>query len=72
MWYVIRKRGTVRVEQDRHVLGLFPVQTWVGLMEDAGFAVEKDSYDVHEGRRQAWLLVGTLRDYPTTCPCSLT
>ena len=61
MWYVIREGGELRVERDRHVLGLFPLSTWTELMEEAGFATEKVPYDVHDDRREAYLLVGVLR-----------
>lgn len=62
MWLLIREGGRLRVEQDHHVMGLFPMETWLTLMEGAGFEVEKVSYGVHEGPRQACLLVGVLRD----------
>ncbi len=38
-----------------------PIQTWVDLMAEAGFAVEKKAYPVHNDPRQAYLLVGTLK-----------
>jgi SAM-dependent methyltransferase len=36
--YLLREAdGSVRVEHDRHVEGLFPRATWLELLEDAGF-----------------------------------
>lgn len=36
--YLLRDRdGSVRVEQDRHVMGLFPRRTWLHMLEEAGF-----------------------------------
>lgn len=32
--------GTVTVEHDRHICGLFPLQTWLGLLEAVGFRPE--------------------------------
>ncbi len=59
MWYLIRQRGgPPRVEQDRHVMGLFPLATWERLMVEAGFRFEKDPYNVHGGGRESYLLVG--------------
>ncbi|MCI0439948.1 MAG: class I SAM-dependent methyltransferase [Chloroflexi bacterium] len=58
--YFIREGGKLRVEQDTHVTGLFPIQTWLDLMAEAGFEVEKRPYDVHEDGHESWLLVGTL------------
>ncbi len=59
--YFIRGHGQLRVEEDLHITGLFPIQTWVDLMTEAGFTVEKKSYPVHNDPRQAYLLVGTLK-----------
>ncbi|MBP9024754.1 MAG: class I SAM-dependent methyltransferase [Phycisphaerae bacterium] len=59
MWYLIREGGgKPLVEQDHHVLGLFPLATWERLMADAGFRVEKDPYDVGGECYGGLLLVG--------------
>lgn len=61
MWYLIREGGSQpRIEQDRHVCGLFPLATWERLMAEAGFHVEQEAYDVDEhcGGR---LLIGVCR-----------
>jgi hypothetical protein len=39
--YMIRTGSELRIEQDRHVKGLFPPQTWFDLMQEAGFCAEK-------------------------------
>ena len=62
MWYLIREEGRgPRVEQDRHILGLFSLATWERLMAEAGFRVEKDPYDVGEGCSGGFLLIGVLQ-----------
>ena len=38
--YTITERGRRRVETDLHITGLFPLATWVSLMEEAGFETE--------------------------------
>ena len=39
--YLLRRAdGTVSVEHDRHVLGIFQESTWVTALQDAGFDVE--------------------------------
>ena len=39
--YLLRERdGATRLEHDRHVLGLFPQETWLGLLRDVGFQPE--------------------------------
>ena len=35
--YTIVENGVRRVEEDVHVSGLFPIATWLALMEEAGF-----------------------------------
>ena len=35
--YTIVENGVRRVEEDVHVSGLFPIATWIALMEEAGF-----------------------------------
>ncbi len=57
-FYLIREGGELRVEQDRHVCGLFSLETWLDLMREAGFDAEKMPYDVHEDGREAYLLLG--------------
>lgn len=38
--YTIVEGGSRRVETDVHVVGLFPLDAWASLMEEAGFAVD--------------------------------
>lgn len=62
-FYMIREMGTLRIETDRHITGLFPLQTWVDLMTEAGFAVEKRDYPLHDyldNYPRQTLLVGRL------------
>jgi SAM-dependent methyltransferase len=56
--FLIRQRGELRVEQDRHTLGLFPDRKWLEMIKAAGFEVKKHEYPVHEDAREAWLYVG--------------
>lgn len=59
-WYLFNENGRLRIEQDRHVYGLFPQQTWLSLMAEAGFAVRKVPFHLNEGDREMFLLVGVL------------
>jgi len=67
MVYLLREAdGTVRVEHDRTVLGLFARDTWLGLMAEVGFraaAVPFDHDDVDP--RSAEVFIGTR---PSTKP----
>jgi SAM-dependent methyltransferase len=51
--YLLREAdGSVRVEHDRHLQGLFPRATWLGLLEEAGFrarAVPVDHSELEPG-----------------------
>jgi SAM-dependent methyltransferase len=67
-FFMIREHGRLRIEEDLHLTGLFPMQTWVDLMTEAGFTVEKRPYPVHGDPRQAYLLVGTLRRISVIAP----
>jgi SAM-dependent methyltransferase len=40
MIFFVRRNGRLQIELDRHVFGLFPIATWISLMDDVGFAVE--------------------------------
>lgn len=59
-YYHIKTKEGLRVEQDSHLHGLFPLELWLRLMREAGFTVEKYPYPVHDDGREAWLLVGVL------------
>lgn len=47
--FLIRRAGEFSVEVDRHVLGLFPLATWIDLMKETGFAVDESSYQAPDG-----------------------
>lgn len=38
--YLIRRQGRLQVKTDRHLGGLFSLQTWLDLLQDVGFVVE--------------------------------
>lgn len=59
--YIIKNEdGSVRVEEDRHITGIFSIHVWLGLMEQAGFCAKRLPYPVHEDGRDGWLLVGVM------------
>ncbi len=62
MFYFIRNRGDLHIEQDRHITGLFPKATWISLMEESGFQTEEWPYTLGDVPRQLCLLVGVLQD----------
>ena len=64
MWstftYVINENGKQRMEQDIHLNGLFPVETWARLLQGNGFAVETVDLPPNEGGYGGLLFVGVL------------
>jgi SAM-dependent methyltransferase len=49
MVFLIRERGRLRIETDRHVLGLFTREFWLETLADAGFATDEAEH-VENGR----------------------
>ena len=49
MVYLIREKGRLRIETDRHVLGLFAIGTWRELLTDVGFRLHEVPYS-EEGK----------------------
>jgi len=58
--YMIEMEGSVRIERDVHINGLFPVSTWMGLLDQAGFRVERVSLPGNEGGYGGNMFSGTL------------
>ena len=57
--FILNQGGVVRVAEDRHLTGLFPLATWERLMAEAGFQVEKTRY-VEDDHADAYRLIGTV------------
>ncbi len=60
-FFVLDEGGSLRIEQDHHTTGLFPVETWQRLMEISGFDFEKWDYPVSDRGDPMYLLVGVAR-----------
>ena len=45
MVYMIRENGRLRVETDRHVLGLFAMDLWRETLTDVGFRLHEEPYE---------------------------
>jgi ubiquinone/menaquinone biosynthesis C-methylase UbiE len=56
--FVVRRGGKVEVIEDRHTQGLFPMETWMRLLGEAGFRPDRWPYPVHEDGHPGWLLLG--------------
>ncbi|GAB6060207.1 hypothetical protein JCM31598_33240 [Desulfonatronum parangueonense] len=44
MIYLIREQGRLRVETDRHELGIFSLDAWMDILSDIGFEVHRAAY----------------------------
>ena len=44
MLFLIRENGVLRIETDRHTLGLFSLDTWRQTLSEVGFAVHEGKY----------------------------
>lgn len=60
-FYIFRLNSELRVEQDRHVMGLFSLDQWHRLMEEAGFVVEDQTYPPDDAGFGGHLLIGTMQ-----------
>lgn len=59
-FYLIKERGRLRIEHDRHMVGIFPRQTWLSLLQEAGFAAKVRAFRLSGRERPYELLVGVL------------
>ena len=39
--YLVRRGGGLEIETDRHVCGIFALETWRGLLKEVGFEVSE-------------------------------
>jgi len=62
--FIIKEAGRTSLELDRHILGLFPLKTWLDLMGDAGFEVERHRGELSTGPEGFEMLVGTRKPGP--------
>ena len=60
IFFFIREKGCLRIEQDRHITGLFPKAAWIDLMEESGFRTEEHPLASSDQPGQGCLLVGIL------------
>ena len=44
LFYLINENGNLRIEQDKHIVGIFPKKLWIKLLLDADFSYEEYPY----------------------------
>ena len=59
-FFILKERGELRIEQDRHVTGLFPAEVWLELLAEAGFNAERITLPGYEGGYGGHLLTAVL------------
>ena len=42
--YLIRRKGSLEIETDRHLAGIFTLETWINLLNDVGFRVRQTEF----------------------------
>ena len=47
--YIINSHGDIQIEQDNHITGIFPQQTWIALLKEIGFSTEIRNFPSYEG-----------------------
>ena len=60
-FFLLEEGSGVRIEQDRHTTGLFPSDTWLRLLDEAGFDAELLSLPGYEGGYGGHMFVAQLR-----------
>jgi hypothetical protein len=60
MFILVNEEGRLRIEQDRHTLGLFPKATWLKRIYEAGFEVETKPFVKAVWGAELDVLVGVL------------
>jgi len=58
--YMIRRKGTLRIEHDRMITGLFSKRTWARLMSAAGFHFAEHTFPLQSGDRSYVIFTGKL------------
>lgn len=59
--YLIRSSDGLTIEHDRHITGLFSQQTWLHLLDEAGFSAEIRHFWLEDSQQPYDLFVGKLR-----------
>lgn len=67
MAYLMRENDRVSVAHDRHVLGVFPIATWLEVLEAAGFIARYEACETSDGEMLG-MLVGVAQ--PRRSPSS--
>lgn len=55
--YLIRKNGALKIETDRHLCGIFQMDTWFDLLQEAGFKVNRLDFNVTDPEARSYPLL---------------
>lgn len=55
--FLIRDKGKLKIETDRHTCGIFTLQTWLDLLEETGFRVSKLDFNVSDPEARTYPLL---------------
>jgi len=62
--YYIKEEGILRIEQDKHITGLFSENIWTSAMSKVGFKVEVRAYPVHDDNRNSKIFIALHKGKP--------
>ena len=55
--FLIRDKGKLKIETDKHTCGVFPLQIWLDLLEETGFRVSKLDFNVSDPEARTYPLL---------------
>jgi len=55
--FLIRDKGKLKIETDKHTCGVFAMQTWLDILEETGFRVSKLDFNVSDPEAQTYPLL---------------
>lgn len=59
--FLIREKGKLRIETDRHVCGIFSLDIWFDLLQEAGFKVNKLDFNVSDPEARNYPLLACVK-----------
>jgi SAM-dependent methyltransferase len=59
--FLIREKGKLKIETDRHVCGMFSLNTWFDLLQEAGFKVNKLDFNVTDPEARNYPLLACVK-----------
>jgi len=59
--FLIRSKGNLRIETDKHICGIFSLETWIDLLQETGFKVNKLDFNVSSPEARTYPLLACIK-----------